>query len=202
MQGIASIIFCYVNHQLVFPLVFDLKNPTKRRLTKVFNRVHITEIIAYSMVGMCGYLLLEPHSQLRPINALVMASIPTTSMAIGKCLMVVSLFFAVPLNLFPARTVMYETFSLEKTDKNHIVLSLGLAFSGTIIAIVFQKVNSYFGLLGGTAGVMMAGAIPMICYWKLLGINSKKEMAMLIFMSVISLIGILGAVLSVVDVEA
>lgn len=58
VQGLASIIFCYVNHQLVFPLVFDLKNPSKRRLTKVFNRVHITEIIAYSMVGMCGYLLL------------------------------------------------------------------------------------------------------------------------------------------------
>jgi amino acid permease len=107
VQGLASIIFCYVNHQLVFPLVFDLKNPTKRRLTKVFNRVHITEVIAYSLVGMCGYLLLEPHEGLRPINALVMASIPTTSMAIGKCLMVVSLFFAVPLNLFPARTVIY-----------------------------------------------------------------------------------------------
>ena len=61
VQGLASIIFCYVNHQLVFPLVFDLKNPSKRRLTKVFNRVHLTEVIAYSLVGVCGYLLLEPH---------------------------------------------------------------------------------------------------------------------------------------------
>lgn len=59
VQGIASIIFCYVNHQLVFPLVFDLKNPTKKRLDKVFNRVHITEVIVYTMVGMSGYLLLE-----------------------------------------------------------------------------------------------------------------------------------------------
>jgi len=41
-QGLASVIFCYVNHQLVFPLVFDLKNPSKRRLDKIFNRVHIT----------------------------------------------------------------------------------------------------------------------------------------------------------------
>lgn len=35
------------------------------------------------------------------------------------------------------------------------------------IAITFQKVNSYFGLLGGTAGVLMSGAIPSICYGKL-----------------------------------
>lgn len=182
----------------MFPLVFDLKNPSKRRLTKVFNRVHITEMIAYSMVGMCGYLLLQPNLKYRPINPMVMASIPTVSMLVGKCLMVVSLFFAVPLNLFPARTVIFETFSIEKTNRNHIGISLALAFSGTAIAIFFQQVNSYFGLLGGTAGVMMAGAIPMICYWKLLGINTKKEVAMTGFMVFISLLGILGAVLSVV----
>jgi amino acid permease len=202
VQGLASIIFCYVNHQLVFPLVFDLTNPSKRRLSKVFNRVHVTEIVAYSLVGMCGYLLLGPHADVRPINALVMASIPTTSMSIGKCLMVFSLFFAVPLNLFPARTVIYETFALEKNNRNHVALSLGLAFSGTAIAIFFQQVNSYFGLLGGTAGVMMAGAIPMVCYKKLLGINSVKEKLMAAFMVLVSLLGILGAFLSVVDTQS
>lgn len=41
---------------------------------------------------------------------MVMASITTTPMSIGKCLMIVALFFAVPLNLFPARQVIYETF--------------------------------------------------------------------------------------------
>lgn len=58
LQGLASLVFCYVNHQLVFPLVFDLKNPTKKRLDKIFNRVHITEIISYFLVGLAGYLLL------------------------------------------------------------------------------------------------------------------------------------------------
>ena len=61
MQGLASIVFCYVNHQLVFPLVQDLKNPTKRRMDKVFFRVHVTEVLIYLAVGMCGYLLLTEH---------------------------------------------------------------------------------------------------------------------------------------------
>lgn len=103
MQGLASIIFCYVNHQLVFPLVNDLKNPTKRRMDKVFFRVHLTEVIVYIAVGMTGYLLLVEHIPDREINAVVMASIVTKTMSLGKCLMVVALFFAVPLNLFPAR---------------------------------------------------------------------------------------------------
>ena len=107
VQGIASIIFCYVNHQLVFPLVFDLKNPTKKRLDSVFNRVHITEVIVYTMVGMSGYLLLEEYLSVRHIDAMVVASITTLSMSIGKCLMVVALFFAVPLSLLPLTAVNY-----------------------------------------------------------------------------------------------
>lgn len=55
-----------------------------------------------------------------------------------------------------------------------MILSLSFAFSSTLIALLFQKVNSYFGLLGGTAGVMMAGAIPTICYAKLIGLNNWK----------------------------
>lgn len=39
--------------------------------------------------------------------------------------------------------------------------------SSTVIAISFVKVKSYFGLLGGTAGVLMAGGIPALCYFKL-----------------------------------
>lgn len=40
-QGIASILFCYVNHQMLFPLSVSLKRPTKKRFSKIINRVHI-----------------------------------------------------------------------------------------------------------------------------------------------------------------
>jgi hypothetical protein len=76
---------------------------------------------------------------------------------------------------------------------------LTLAFSGTVIAIFFQQVNSYFGLLGGTAGVMMAGGIPMICYYKLLSIKKTSEKLITAFMLIISLVGMFGAFLSVID---
>jgi hypothetical protein len=41
-----------------------------------------------------------------------MGSIITSTMTLGKMFMIVALFFAVPLNLFPAREVIYESFSL------------------------------------------------------------------------------------------
>lgn len=82
--------------------------------------------------------------------------------------MTVTLFLAIPLNLFPARTVLYEALSLQNNDKNHYLLSLGLAISSCTVAILFVGVNSYFGILGGTAGVLIGGGIPALCFWKLI----------------------------------
>jgi len=77
-------------------------------------------------------------------------------------------------------------------------MSLSLAFSGTLIACLFVKVNSYFGLLGGTAGVMMAGLVPTICYWKLKGLRTLNQKLLVAFMVIVSFFGGLGAILSVV----
>lgn len=153
------------------------------------------------MVGLTGYLLLEEHIGQLPISPMVMGSIMTSTMTIGKVFMAVTLFVAVPLNLYPAKEVIYESLALERNNRNHIAISLLLAFSGTVIAIFFQSVNSYFGLLGGTAGVMMAGAIPAICFLKLKGPRTLNQKMLMIFMAFVSLLGVLGAVLSVIDVQ-
>lgn len=71
--------------------------------------------------------------------------------------------------------------------------------SSTIIAITFQKVNSYFGLLGGTAGVLMSGGIPAICYFKLREKLSVTDKILLFVCVIITLLASAGAILSIVD---
>ena len=73
----------------------------------MFKRVHITEFSCNFLTGITGYLLLAEHIDTRPINAMVLGSIVTIPISIGKFLMVLALFVSVPLNIFPARTVMY-----------------------------------------------------------------------------------------------
>ena len=77
-------------------------------------------------------------------------------------------------------------------------MNIGLAASSCAIAIGFQKVNSYFGLLGGTAGVIMSGGVPALCYLKSAKIDIKG-MLIVIFIGIVCLGGFLGAILSVVD---
>mgnify|MGYP001058664474 CR=1 FL=1 len=154
---------------MVFPLVEDLRSPTRKRLTKIFFRSHLTLLSVYAGIGIFAYLLLSEHSNIFQIESVCIASIPTDIMSFGKTIMVLALFVAVSLNMFPARTVFVETFKIDTTsNKNHILVCIGLAASSCLVAVSFVKVNSYFGLLGGTAGVMMAGGIPGMCYYKLM----------------------------------
>ena len=62
------------------------------------------------MVGLLGYLLLVKYIEEREINSMVLASIETIPIAIGKLMMVFALFIAVPLSIFPTRQVVYSSF--------------------------------------------------------------------------------------------
>ncbi len=130
---------------------------------------------------------------------MVIASINTDIMSLGKSIMVLALFVAVSLNMFPARQVFVETFKIDTTsNKNHVLVCVSLAFLSTMVAIFFVKVNSYFGLLGGTAGVMMAGGIPALCYFKLMPLQ-RKHYVMLVFIAIVTLLAVIGAIMSVVS---
>lgn len=133
------------------------------------------ELSSYILIGISAYLLLVEHEDVEPIGPMVLTSFTVWPMTLGKLMMVLALYFSIPLNIFPARTILFEAVGCEKSNKNHYILSVALAVSSCIIAISFVKVNSYFGLLGGTAGVLMCGTIPGLCYYKLIVPEAKPE---------------------------
>ena len=145
-----------------------------------------------------GYLLLFE----KPIDPVVLQSITTVPMLIGKCVMLITLFFAVPLNMLPAREMLFVSLDLEKTQRNHIVVCILLAISSCGLAMGFQKVTTYFGLLGGTAGTMIAGrfelnsgTIPAMCYLKLTPRprSDPRWIAVLVLYSLMTICGFMGA---------
>jgi amino acid permease len=128
-----------------------------------------------------------------------MSSVPSKVMTFGKVLMLISLFLAVPLNMFPARESLFEAFKIEKSGKNYKIITLVLMCSSTTIAITFQKVNSYFGLLGGTAGMMMAGEIPSLCYFKLKPSLTAQDKMFMVICALVTVVAGAGAILSAVN---
>ncbi len=185
---------------MLFPLIKELRDPNERRLNKIFTRAHMVESVLYFVLGLCGYLLLCEHVHEHiPIEAMVMASIKTTIMTIGKLGMSFALFFVIPMNFFAARGVFMEAFQLQKSQRNFILVTLGMVIVSTTMAIVFQSVNAYFGLLGGTAGTFMAGGIPVLCYYKFQEERGWKEVGLIVVYACFMALTVTGAVLSVVD---
>jgi hypothetical protein len=56
-QGMASILFCFISHQILF-FVKNLRQPTERRFNSLIKRVHLIELFAFALIGISAYLLL------------------------------------------------------------------------------------------------------------------------------------------------
>jgi thiosulfate reductase cytochrome b subunit len=109
-EALASMLFCFINHQLVFPTCKNIENRSK--LNAVFYTSVMGTLLLYVATGLSGYLLLLPHDEQLPISAMVLTNINTPSMTLGKLLIVVSLYIALPLSLHPARTILSESLGL------------------------------------------------------------------------------------------
>ena len=106
-QGFASVLFCFVNQQLLFTVGSTLKRPSQKRFNKIVGRVNVTEFIIYLLIGVLAYLLLVEHADKYDIAPMVIVSIPTTLITVGKVAMCFALFFAISLNMFPTRNGVF-----------------------------------------------------------------------------------------------
>ncbi len=75
----------------------------------------------------------------------------------------ISLFFATPLNVNPARDVLYELIG-NKSNALHYIISLSILFSGCGLAMLVPNAKVAFGVIGGFAGTSIAFTFPGIIY--------------------------------------
>lgn len=103
LQSMSGIFFAFLNPQFIFPLISHLKKPTRKRVDRIFKYTHYELILIYLVFGIIGYLLLSQHMDIVPISPLVVTSIPTVPLLLGKFVLSMALFFALPLQMFTAR---------------------------------------------------------------------------------------------------
>jgi hypothetical protein len=106
--------------------------------------------------------------------------------------------------------MLFTSFAIERTKRNHIVVCILLAASSCGIAMGFVNVTTYFGLLGGTAGTMIAGnldnnvgTIPALCYLKLTPrkLSDPKCIIVMVLFSIMTICGFTGAFAAVFAVN-
>jgi len=61
-QGFAIAIFAYTCHTSIFQARTELKNPTLKRITKIFIRTTYYELIIYLTIGVFGFYGMMQHT--------------------------------------------------------------------------------------------------------------------------------------------
>jgi amino acid permease len=198
LQSISGIFYTFLNPQFVFPLISHLKKPTRKRVDRIFMYSHCELLLIYLGIGILGYLLLSQHLDVVPIASLIVISIPTPPLLLGKLILAIAMFFIFPLQVFTARELSHEAFDIERNPENLKKINWIMVGSTCFVSIIFQQVTMYFGFIGGTMGVMMAVLIPALCMRKLIVLSSNDTLLFWVSL-VMSVLLFVGAVESLIS---
>jgi hypothetical protein len=67
-----------------------------------------------------------------------------------------------------------------------------------VVSICFQQITSYYGIIGGVSGIIIACIIPAVCLVRKMRLK-PKHLKILGFVGGVSVLAFIGGFLSVID---
>ena len=194
LQSISTIIYAFACHVGVFPVLNSLKNPTRKRVQKVFRRATLLDIVCYLIIGFSGYLT-QPENT--PDLILEREKIFSNDffMTLGQMLFIFTLVAKISANYNGLRTTLLIAMNYDPIEyPNNVnfvitVISLGIT---TFIAAIFQKISDYISFIGSFCSVFVAVVMPGMIYIKDndKSILSLKNILALLFVIILTLFGL------------
>ena len=194
LQSISTIIYAFSCHVGVFPVLNSLRNPTRKRVQKVFGMATFLDIFCYLIIGFSGYL-----SQPKNTPDLIVERDKIFNndflMTIGQMLFIFCLIAKICANYNGLRTTLLILLNYDPIDyPNQVnlfmtVLSLGIS---TFICVIFQKISDYISLIGSFCSVFVAVVMPGMIYIKdnKQNISCLKYILAIIFVVILALFGL------------
>ena len=194
-QSISTIIYAFACHVGVFPVLNSLRNPTRKRVQKVFRRATLLDIVCYLIIGFSGYLS-QPENTPDLIVERDKIFKNDFLMTIGQMLFIFCLIAKICANYNGLRTTLLIQMNydpIEYPEKvNFFITTISLGIT-TFIAAIFQKISDYISLIGSFCSVFIAVVMPGMIYIK---DNDKKITSLnnilaIIFVIIVSGFGLL-----------
>ena len=194
LQSISTIIYAFACHVGVFPVLNSLRNPTRKRVQKVFRRATLLDIVCYLIIGFSGYLS-QPQNTPDLIVERDKIFNNDFLMTLGQMLFIFTLIAKICANYNGLRTTLLIMFNYDPIEyPNNInffmtVISLGIT---TFIAAIFQKISDYISLIGSFCSVFVAVVMPGMIYIRDndKSITSIKNILAILFVIILSIFGL------------
>jgi len=194
-QSISTIIYAFSCHVGVFPVLNSLRNPTRKRVQKVFRRATLLDIVCYIIIGFSGYLSQPEHT---PDLIVERDKIFNNDflMTIGQVLFIFTLIAKICANYNGLRTTLLILFNydpIEYPNNINLIITVSSLCITTFIAAIFQKISDYISLIGSFCSVFVAVVMPGMIYIRDNDhkITSLKKILAILFVIILSLFGLL-----------
>jgi amino acid permease len=154
--------YSYTMQVNFFPIRVELQRPSFVRMKKISNRLLYTLMSVYCVISTMGYLSLGSNTPQIYIDRTSSVGWHDFWMTIGKGMMTINIFFAIPLNLSPCRL---EVLILLKKDKNtsnlaHHTSTAFLMAACAMVAMFIPHVVTALGILGGICSTSLCATFP------------------------------------------
>eukprot|EP01138_Halocafeteria_seosinensis_P016268 gb/GECG01016598.1/.p1 GENE.gb/GECG01016598.1/~~gb/GECG01016598.1/.p1 ORF type:complete len:281 (+),score=20.96 gb/GECG01016598.1/:1-843(+) len=177
--------FAFVCHMNVFPVVAELKDPSKKRTDLVSKYSMLVCLVIYSIGGSFGFFAFEGNAKSDVIESyedleskkdssgsIFVPSVVVKVMQIGIAL---ALTFSFPVVAFELRhsaeQLIFGHAEASHTDginwKLHTALNVSIVFIATLLAIVVPDIRTVFGFTGSTMSCFVVFILPAYFYIRL-----------------------------------
>ena len=199
--GLATIIFCFANHQGALPVYRTLNTNDEKVMNKVFSRSIIFTLLIYFILYISSFLTtpLESEDLIIFRESIFKNDI---FMDIAKIALFLELIFLTPANYNSMRcSIFHIIFGSEdvRTIPNIIISAATLVVSA-LIGTAYKEILNYFSLIGGFCCTTMCFLIPgwmtIKVEWKNMTITSK--ILTLTGIIVLCILGFIGGIQSVI----
>ena len=159
-----GLVICSYNNIPNFLIIRNnVKNPSRRRLRKIYVRTDIVITILYIVTGLASYASVGMPNT--PAVDLVIfrpqLGLTDNMMVAGQLLFLLSMIIAYSFIAFPLKTLILDLLNA-KSDKANFLVALLICLLGSWIGSNFDNVSDYITLTGAFCGTCMSIIFPGI----------------------------------------
>mmetsp|Transcript_586 Transcript_586/g.1992 ORF Transcript_586/g.1992 Transcript_586/m.1992 type:complete len:508 (-) Transcript_586:3611-5134(-) len=181
VSATAILMFAFTCQVNVPSLYAELCDASPSRMAAVSRRAVGLALVCYLVVGVTGYLnfplsaqgnLLNNYCLLYPERSSASPH-PPRVMLVAFGAIATTILMAYPVNVYPIRytldEMLFPSWGLHHRRARHISITLGVASSTLLVALVVPNISVVFSLMGGTASAYVCYITPAAAAWTMAG---------------------------------
>lgn len=185
LQGVSVISFAFVCHHNSLLIYDSLKKPTMDRFATVTHWSTGVSMVACIAMGVGGFLVFKDKTKGNVLNNFP----PDDTMAnVARFCFGLNMLTTLPLEIFVCREVLLNYFYPPSSDpeaqdgvdnfnyRRHFITTTVLVFSAMSISLFTCNLGVILEIVGATSACVMAYVLPPMCFIKLTGNKSLRNL--------------------------